>query len=548
LTYNPNAAWTAKTAEGAQAPIYYVSVGGTTRHFASGPVSNAVVSKPLLLSIPQSVAQKLYQLQGRSSLTLTSLRLADRDDQVTALAATRKATPLLSTLVNAPVVIYAGYAGLQESQYAPIARGEITSARLMEDGVSWEFEIADARRAEAEDLMVNANASSVPIATTLQTGIGVGAGGMQLVDASSVNPDTDLFIGPNALGQEQRVTVAAVEASWVYFSFQEYSLYDFPAGTEVRWASSLVRGNPINLFYSLLTGDFASALFPLDKVRGIPTGLGYSPSALDVAALQEERDRYYPGQVWEFEFKRPTPGDRFLETKINRLLGFPVVTIAGLVSFHPFRPPWVEDCIAGLPTITKADVLSWDFKVALDLHMNRVEIGLDPNAETGKPFSSVISEDLPDQEATGEVADITEADSGLRGIYAGERIATEIGGALIRRYKGPPWQITVRCPLTKRALESGDFVSFSHDEVPNLTTGGRGLSGARLEIVERRELLSDAAVEFLLQDPGFVRPAAWAPDDLPGDFSTATAAQKEYASWAPDSGNMADGSSPYEWI
>jgi hypothetical protein len=160
----------------------------------------------------------------------------------------------------------------------------------------------------------------------------------------------------------------------------------------------------------------------------------------------------------------------------------------------------------------------------------------------------VVTEDTADQSATKEIAALEEEDTGLRAGLRGVRLAEDIGAVLFRRFLKPLPLLELWCHLTKRALEVGEDVSVTHDEIPNVKTGARGLTASRWEIVEREERFAKGQIRFVLQDGGYSRPAFIADDAEPpdDDYDLATAADKEYAYIAPDAGNFADGGEPYE--
>jgi len=558
--YNPNANWTGRTNAAAKAPVYYVAIEGlTTKHFSTAPVRAAAVTKKALLKVPDSIGQKIAQLQGRASLNLITFELIDRDGEITDLVATEKAAPTFPTLVNRAVTLYSGYMDLSESDYAPVGVGQIDAVEATPDGLSFRFAIVDLRRHQFDDLFRNADVNqSAAVNTLFAADAAVGAQIITLVSAAQISGASNeassagdnLYLGPSSdagyTGQELKVKARVVNGNAV--TLIAVLTKAFKAGDEVRWATSIIEGNPINMVYALLTGDFANSTFPLTDKRGDLTGLGIAAGSIDAAGLQKERDRAYDSEIWRFEIKKPVPAFRFLEQKIYRLLGYPKVTIDGKLSFRLYRAAWPDDAAAGLPTLLKTDVLRWRWKRAHELHVNRVEIGVDVDAETGEAAETVVTEDTADQTATKEAVSFEQEDSGLTAARGGVRQGESIGSVLMRRFLVPPSQIEVWCPLTKRSLEVGEVLALTHDEIPNVKTGVRGLTALRLEIVEREEAFGAGEMRFVLQEAGYSRPA-WIADDAEppdDDYDLATSADHEYGYIAPDAGNFADGGEPYE--
>jgi hypothetical protein len=295
------------------------------------------------------------------------------------------------------------------------------------------------------------------------------------------------------------------------------------------------------------TGDFSNGTFPLTKKRGELTGMGIAAGLIDGAGLQKERDRAYDWEIWRFEIKEPVPAFKFLEQQIYRFLGYPRTTIDGKLSFRLWRAAWPDDAEVGLPTLLKSDILRWRWRRAHELHVNRCVLGVELDPETGEPQSRTTVEDAADQAATKETISFEEDNTGFRDAFRGARIAEAVGAVVLRRYVVPPPQIEVWCPLTKRAYELGEDIALTHDEIPNTRTGTRGLSGERLEIVEREEIFAAGEVRFVLQTGNYSRPAWIGEDGGATDYNSATDAEKESAWIAPDSGNfLIDGLEPYE--
>jgi len=554
MPYDPNATWTAATNSGALEPVYYIVISGlAARHYSTGPVLSPSAQKYLVLQTPDSVSQKLAQLQGRSSLTLTDLRLVDAAGIITEIIATERASPIFDTLLNRTVVVYSGYRAIPESAYAPVFEGQI-DALSFDGSATYTLRLVDIRRTANDEIMVNADASgTIPIATTLASGASAGALAFAVVSSVNITEGAYLMLGPNATGDEDKVYVGSVVGGTIFIGAVTEGVaavplaHTYAAGADVRWASTIIEGHPLNILYAVLTGEFTNPLFPLVRAQGLPTGMGLSPSSVKTADIVADRDRWSTGEVWRFEFRSSAAGFRFIEQKISRLLGYTSVTQDGLETFRAYRPPFPEVAGAGLPTITKNDVLEWEWVRAHDLHVNRVSLGVDLDPQSGAPGTTVTVEDTADQASTAETAEMADDDTGLRSSLNGISLAQQYGEGLLRRFKKPPDQFRVTLGLRRRALSVGDVVSVTHPDFPNIRTGFRGVTAYRLEVVERQESMAEGRVKLLLQDAGFIRPAAWAPESGAASYTVATAAEKEYAAWGPESGDFADGGRPYEW-
>jgi len=553
VTYNPNATWTARKAERQQAPVYYVAIDGlTTKHFSTAPVKAAAVTKKPLMKLPTEIGQTLNPLQGKATLRISNLRLVDTAGEITDLVSTEKPSPTLPTLVNRTVTLYEGDADMNEVDYAPVAIGDISDVRLTEDLVTYELTLVDVKRAQNEDLFTNADASGLQrYSDFLSVGPNAGDKAASVVNVPGVQQGQQLFLGPSTHGSypggEEKVEVAAVVGTVIYF--RSALTKSYLAGDPIRWATTILQGNPINIIRACLTGDFANGSFPLEVAVGMPTGLGVPTSLLNDTYLARERDRMIPEHTIRFESRQPIRGFQFLEQRLYRFRGYPFMDGGGKFAFRLYRPVYPDDVIAGLPTITEADVVAWRWERGFDLHVNRVELGYDFDAESGNPADTVIVQDTADQTATKETATLELDDTGLLTSVRGIRIGEVLGAGLLRRYIKPPPLLRITLGVHKKALEIGDVVLFTHSKVTNVLLGIRGFVASRLEVVERAERPEAGEIELKLLDPGFTRPA-WigASGALPG-YDAASAAQREYAHIGQSGipvGNFGDGTSPYE--
>jgi hypothetical protein len=418
--YNPNSNWTARKAELQQAPVYYVAIEGlTTKHFSTGPVKAAGTTKKPLMMLPKEIGQTLNPLQGKATLRMSSLRLVDVAGEISDLISTEKSSPTLSTLVNRTVTIYEGDVDLNESDYAPVAIGQISDVDLGEDGVTYELTLVDLKRAQNEDLFTNAEAQSGSqqrYGDFLAADAIAGAKQVSIMNVPDVGDGQKLILGPSThgsyTGQEEKVEVVAVSGAVIFI--RDALTKSYLAGDPVRWATTILQGNPINLIYACLTGDFGNGTFPLDEAVGMPTGLGIPASLIDTSYLVKERDGLMPGESIRLEIAEPTRGFQFLEQKLYRFRGYPMMLGSGKFAFRRYRPAWPDDAAAGLPTITEADVKGWSWQRGFDLHVNRVHLGNDFDLESGKAASFTGDEDTADQASTKETIEIELGTRGSR--------------------------------------------------------------------------------------------------------------------------------------
>lgn len=551
MTYNPNANWTARKSAKDQAPVYYIAIEGlTTKHFSTGPVKAAGTTKKALMQIPDEIGQKIEQLQGRVSLRLSKIVLADAVDEITDLVSTEKSSPTLPTLVNRNVTLYEGDVTLNESDYAAVAVGQIVDVQMREDGASYELTLADLKRAQNEDLFTNAEATGIQrFSDRLGAAASAGAKSVLVANIPGVQEGDKLMLGPSThgsfTGDEEKVEVAGLSGATVFLTGALVNSY--LTGDGIRWATTILEGLRVNLIYALWTGDFANGSFPLTVAQGMPTGLGIDAALIDTAALIKERDRVGADDFLRFEVRQAVNAARFLEQRLYTPRGYPCYRGDGRLSFRYYRPAFSDDAAAGLPTLLEADIASWRWSRPHKLHVNRVVMGLDFDVETTKAAAMPVNEDTTDQADTKEVAEFELEESGFMSPIQGARLIDDAAAGLLRRYLRVPPQLTITTGPHKKAIEIGEVLSLTHSRIPNVKTGTRGYSGVRMEVLEKSERPGSGTVEFVLMDPGYARPAWIGDDGAQTDYDSASAAEKESAYIGDDSGTtFPDGGSFYE--
>lgn len=473
MTYNPNANWTARATAQHQQPNYFLVMEGvTTFRFSTGPVLGATTTYKEYMLTPRGVTQEIFPLEGKSSIGSLSIDLVDVDEEVTDLLSPGQVVP---TWINREVTLFAGYADLDESDYAEVFRGQASDWQM--EGASYTMRIRDLKRTTLEKIMRNATA-------------------------------------------------------------------DTP---------SIIEGNPINIWYALVTGDFADATFPVTTSGATPTGLDVSDTLIDETHLAAERDEWLFGWNMRFEFRRPEKAKKFFEDELFLLKGYPLIRGSGQLSVrlyhpaHPAEPPQdlTEDNIIGIP---KAKPLFED-------HLNVIEIYGDHNpdfdeSESETEFTLLFSfEDSSDITATKERKELIIESKGLRTDLDGVRNATFAGNKIRQRYLEPPIEIEVETLFSKRVLEVGDVVGVTHSALPDMDTGQRGWTLEQCEVVKAVPDFRRGRMRYTLISTNFGRRyRVIAPNSVP-DYTSQTQAQKDkYLSIADTATELLGGADPAHQI
>jgi hypothetical protein len=544
--YDPNANWSAAAASRQQSAIYKVAIDGLATQYSTAPVKSPAGTVKPYLQMPGVIGQRVDPLTSKHSVQISTIEIVDRDDELTSLVATETASPTVTTLVNRKVTIYSGDSSIDEADYAPIAIGEIGDHEFA--GLNTlKLTLRDVKRAQEEEVCRNADADPVGrIDTRLSAAASAGSDQIQVVSLANIEApspteasDTGvkLYLSNTASDHEEKVQVLAIlNASTGLIRLRKPLVNSYIVGDRVRWASTIVAGNVINVIRAFLTGQFGTpgsagtASFPLDEALGEPTGLDISSSDIDDAYLIRERDQgpFTEHKVF-IELRSPEKGATLMEKKLYATRGYPVLLGSGKLAFRSFRPEFAEIAAAGLPTITQDDVISYRWKRPHRLHINRIEVGVDYDLDRNEASQTIPTEDTDDQDDTKEIAVLDVENLGLRAIDSGVRLAEGCGARMLRRYLAPPLELEVECHMTKRAIEMGDVVQFTHPIVSNIETGTRGYTARRVEVIERAEHANQKRIQFVLDFYDYGRPFITGPATPDPDYDSATAAQQEYA-------------------
>jgi len=566
MTYNPNATWTASTLDKSKHPIHIVRFDGlASLQYSSGPVKSPTRTTLQYLGGLGGLSQQVDPFTGRISIGRVRFTLTDKDGAITDLLSTQKASPVLPTIVNRGVTILSGYVQDAESTYAQIHHAYITEVNLTADKGGYEFSLGDPKRAMIEDIFREAQAGSSRVDTTLNATAAVGTHRITVNDVANIMPEDYLFVGPNGSGQEEKIQVKKVEGGTNPDAVISKSplTYTHTTGTAARWATSRIRGNPINIFFSLMTGNFAHADFPLILADGMPTGLGVDEADIDQAQLAIERDDFMTDLVFQFEVTGKVRAKDWMEKEIFLLFGYPTVTPDGKLGFHCYRPRRPTESIL---TLSESNILDWSWERRYDQAVNRIVVKHDYDVERREYLGQTVIEDTTNQSTVG----IKELIIEHQGLVPGDILSLAHGltgrqqsllpiyirmyaNRYLMRFMHGAAELTLHCHLSTRIGGLGEAANVSHSFIPNIRSGIRGVDpalgptpGASFEII-KIEHRGDRMV-LVGQDNGFTRPFFIGSSGAP-DYGAAGAMQKRRGYISPPAGaNFSDGTEPYKVI
>ena len=522
-----------KTASRFNAPAYFVNIEGiTTKEYATHPVKAAVLTKVIVMETPSGTSQRLAPLQNRATVGEVRIRLKDKNGDISALVGTEKASPLVPTLINRKMTLYGGYRDEPESEYRALFAGEIRGIELVGPAV-FEFTVVEKKRRYEENMMAGATAVfTLKVAATALAGATV----VRVESAQDVVDASTLLLYRRGGEQYEKVTVASHNAATGDVTLTAALAYSWsPTAGDVLTNAPFLRGNIINIFYSLLRNSFstspAATAFPLQDYAGSPSGLAHplADADLDLTSLATVRDNLLGEFDVDVLFARPTRARAFFQDQIYPLGFFPVVLGNGKLSLKAFIPP--GPLSASPVKIQKEHMLdfpAWSRRIAE--HVNRAVISGDRSLAESTLVSLATVEDTTDQTNTTEVAEFALQSDLLRSGLRGASIASEIAQRVLRRFKAPPIEIEVPLLFTKRGLSVGDIVSLTHSGLPNTVTGALGLTDRLMEVIEVNVNYPRGVVEVTLIETAFGR-FAWLGPSSMADYPAASATEKLYAYW-----------------
>jgi hypothetical protein len=522
-------------------PAYFVGIEGVTdRQFSTHTVQGAVLNKVVCMQRPRGAAQKLSPLQGSATVGELKIRLVDVDGELTRIVSTEVGSPVLDTLINKKLTLWAGYRDLQEADFVARFGGEIRNVKLV-DSLLYEFTVADFKRRYEDRLM--AGLDDQP--TTAIEGLhAIGSSSLELKSVTGIESGQTLIVHRKDGSQAEAFTAGAVDE-------QAKTVGIFP-DTGVAWTTGdtvvadgvRIRGNIINVFYSLLTGTFSTDptdAFPLASVLGTPGGLTLVDADLDLAALTRTRDRFLADFDVDFIFRASVTARRFFEDEIFPLGFYPTVANDGILGIRSFVPPGPEDPTPPVLEEQHMDgIPAWDRK--FKTHINEIRVFGDHDLGGGaEDLELHFQEDTADQAATRELGAYSVVSEGLRTGLEGAAIAEELGNRIDRRWRVPPIEIKAKTLFTKRDLQVGTIVSLTHPSVPDTFADVVGVTDRLMEITRVDLDYVKGRVKLELLETGFGR-FMWLGPAEAGQptYPTADAAQRRFHHWG-DSANKVNG-------
>lgn len=267
-------------------------------------------------------------------------------------------------------------------------------------------------------------------------------------------------------------------------------------------SSVSISGNAINILLAVLTSTGAGTNGDYDWYAAA-NGLGLDTDYIDITAIENVRDLWYPGQSAYFSFtieERET-AKNWLEREIFKPLNlYPVIDGQGRFLVKPFKPPLPtsgetlaidEDTIIGTPT--------WDMNLGAVVNECEFHYGWDGDDYVTKDF--YLDADSLNNRGPGNKSIVVKS----RGVAGDTGWIERSANRIFNRFADPPIKITLQCFFSKWTAEAGDVVRFSHAQLPDLANSQRGISEILMEVTNRSIDWNRGRVKLELLQTGFAK-------------------------------------------
>lgn len=438
--------------------------------FSTGVVGDPSWPKTDTMNVPIFTQAGGDPIEGTYTPQRAEFSLLDIDGEITKLVATEAFDSVVRSMINHRVRIFAGYAELDEKDYAPIFTGRVIGLSLQDR--SYRFELADILYRLDKEIMSIAGDGETHFPSR----------GIITIEGNLVNVYWSILTDTFDTGHA-----------------------DFP----------------------LTFVSVDSFGFPPNNTAA-PNGIGIPRLEIDEELLKDQRTIWHDDTEVKLVLQDKVNAREYLEHQLFRMFQcFPAVSGDGRIGLRFWNS---NVAVQAPPLLDDVAILAWERR--FDLHLNKFLIEGDFDAATGD-FETVLynldsASDIQNRADTEETIEIVFQSEWLASLKNGSALAQELAGRLRNRLLEAPAEVRVAIPFsTIRILQLGEVVRLSDDDLPDLLVGTVGLSERTMTIIALRTDAEQGTIEILLQDTGYTRAAGWGPTGTQNDYDAATDGEKE---------------------
>jgi hypothetical protein len=253
--------------------------------------------------------------------------------------------------------------------------------------------------------------------------------------------------------------------------------------------------NPLSVFLQRLLsrrGDLANGAY---DVLPEGWGVGLDRSFVDVAGIEAIRDRWIPGARVMLLVEEPDEPREFFQKLLRPFALYPVLLTGDKLSVRRRAPPMPDTVVRSISDTHVRRVLSWeqdvltqpvgllleaDKEVLSDDYRQRYAIAfVGPGAEAQEFYE----DDAPTVEA--QAPGLYSGAAGFEWNDSAEDAAVELGEIIRDRDALPNPTVELECSYDVQDVEQGDYVYVTDNEIPDVTTGARGVTNMPMEVISR---------------------------------------------------------------
>ena len=288
-------------------------------------------------------------------------------------------------------------------------------------------------------------------------------------------------------------------------------------------------GNPVDLALKiLLTSGSAGTNHATYDTGTADHGVDFPAAMIDITGLEQLRDTHFQNETFTFRLPAPEDAKAFLEKEFWLAMNcVPFITNEGKYSakrlnaadatalgigelgFHELAEVsvstrgFVSINDAGLgggelgaqelsteepSTLTEDDIVNFEWRFGDEEIVNRVGLSYDYNLDTEEnPGDYNIRQTykaIDSKQAYGERDPVVIESKGIKTANGGQTIADDRALFFLKRFAEPPPILTVTVFYRNLRLEVMDVVLLTHADIPDPTTGTRGVTAKRFEVLD----------------------------------------------------------------
>lgn len=494
--------------------------------FSSGPIagreSNTDVRQ--YLAPPDGLAQKVRVEDGTSELGTANFQIADEAEYVTALI-TANSFALRDKLARFMI----GFQTIMESDYKVLGTLRTRELKLDSTLTRYRWSCMDLQRALRERIQFGETTTTVAMtAGSPATGGNLAVASIANLAASGYVRIDDELISYASISGLSLVNITRASLSSTAATHSN--------GAQVSEIYA-VQGNPIDLLLKFMLTSAGTGVNSFYDSLDTTKGLGIDMGLIDIVGFEEQRDAYFGTFEFLFYLTRDDMEDfkKWAEQEINRCLpGRFIVKANGQLSYRIAAPILQATSPAELSESNIVGLPEWDLGEANVI--NDITIKYDYDLLQDKFMQAKYQLNASSQSKHGEGRKLSIESKGIRSSLSGTNITTKVFSYYDHRFAEPAPEAHCEIRTSDIGLDVSNGALFSHKQIPNLTTGRRGVASKQMEIAEATINYDKGTTKLLLRDLnqtgkyGAIAPTLGLVDPVSAfpDYNAASDAEKRY--------------------